>query len=959
MDRISFKSKFTLFNKNNDKNNKKKDVLHSPSLNKNFQNSLWLQSMEPIIYAKHYAEKLYEIDNFKTETIELDVLKKELFSNLKNQLDQKILSIKRIFLETSDGSLNVGLNSILIDSLLRVVFKKIYYKIFSNTDYIFSIIAVGGYGRGELAPYSDLDLLFLLPNNLKINQNNKTEEAIQFMLYILWDLGYTVGHSTRTITDCIEKSKSDLTISTTLLEKRFIVGNEEIFNLLNDRFNIFIKNTKTLKFVEAKLIESELRHNRFGGSRYVVEPNVKDGKGGLRDLHTLIWISKFAYKVNTISKLIEIGALSKNEVASFAEAQRFLLSVRCHLHYRAAREDDRLAMDAQLDIAKIMNFKNTITQKDVERFMKRYFLATKTVGSLTRIFCAAIETEFNKPLRLNFLSLKKREDVYPFDIELGRLFAKKKEVLLENPVNIIRLFNISHNKNIDIHPKTLRYLNSLRRSINHEVRNDFDANKLFLNILTSDKDSTRTLRLMNESNILGQFIPEFQKIVGLMQFDMYHSYTVDEHTIFTISNLYSLKNGDFKDFAPLASKVILEISSKKCLFVAMLLHDIAKGKKGDHSENGALIASVVCPRLGLSKEETQTVEWLILHHLLMSKTAFRYELGDAKVIKNFIKKVQSIERLNLLLVLTVADIKGVGPEIWNDWKGSLITELYSKSFDMLKKDDWKVSEVIQTPKKLFETYLVENGLTNLDVKKYCSNYYTNYWEIFNLSKIINHYEIITKMHNDSKKFKAHIFDESKLKATELLVIAPDHHGLFSLISGLVAASGYDVVNAKIITRSDGYALDTFFVQNRNRKPIIEEYSKKRLLKTIAQGLEGNFNIEKALNQRWEEIPARFRAVKAPTRVIIDNNMSDEYSILEIKCKNAPGVLYRITKVITSLGFQINTANVSTYGDRVVDIFYIKNAFGLKIDDNITIEKVKTSIFKILEETDPANQMIRS
>ena len=949
MDRISFKSGFTLFNK-------KKENLQNTS-NKINQNSLWVQSLEPIKYAKNCSENLYKIDDFKTETNDLVLFKKELFSNLKNQLDEKNDLIKKIFLGTSDGSLNVGLNSILIDSMLRVVFKKIYHKIFNNTDYIFSIIAVGGYGRGELAPCSDLDLLFLLPNNLKINESKHAEEVIQFILYILWDLGYSVGHSTRTIDDCIEKSKLDLTISTALLEKRFIVGNEDVFSLLNDKFTFFIKNTKTLKFVEAKLVESELRHKRFGGSRYVVEPNVKDGKGGLRDLHTLIWISKFAYKVDSVSKLINMGALSKKEAASFAESQRFLLSVRCHLHYRAFREDDRLAMDAQLDLAKTMNFKNTITQKDVERFMKRYFLATKTVGSLTRIFCAAIETEFNKPLRLSFLSFKKKEDVYPFDIELGRLFVKNKEVLSENPVNIIKLFNISHNKNIDIHPKTLRYLTSLQRLINHEVRHDFDANKMFLDILTSDKDSTRTLRLMNESNILGKFIPEFQKIVGLMQFDMYHSYTVDEHTIFTISNLYSLKNGEFKNFAPLASKVILEISSKKCLFVAMLLHDIAKGRKGDHSENGSLIASVVCPRLGLSKEETKTVEWLILYHLLMSKTAFRYELGDARVIKSFVDKVKSVERLKLLLVLTVADIKGVGPEIWNDWKGSLITELYSKSFDMLQKDN--VNELIKTPKKSFENFLVENGLTNSDAKQYCSYYYDNYWEIFKLSRIINHYEIFRNMYKDSKKFKVHLFDESKLKATELLVIAPDHHGLFSLISGLVSASGYDVVNAKIITRSDGYALDTFFIQNKNRQPIIEEHSKKKLLKIISQGLEGNFNVEKALNKRWEEIPARFRAIKAPTRVIIDNNMSDEYSILEIKCKNAPGVLYRITKVITSLGLQINTANVSTYGDRVVDIFYIKDAFGLKIDNNKSMDKVKMSILKTLEETDPANQMTRS
>ena len=406
-----------------------------------------------------------------------------VWNNLKKQLDQNKQKIRQDFLRTSDGSLNVGLNVILIDSMLEEILNNAYQHFFGNTDYKLSIIAVGGYGRGELAPHSDLDLLFLVPDNLNKTETKNIEGLIQWILYLLWDLGYTVGHSTRTIFDCIKKSKFDLTISTSLLEKRFIAGNEHEFDLLNSKFNSFIANSKTLNFVEAKLKESDLRHKKFGGSRYVVEPNVKDGKGGLRDLHTLIWILKFAYKVDSISRLIKMGALSKNEALSFAEAQRFLLSVRCHLHYRAEREDDRLAMDAQMEIAKSMNFKNTITHKNVERFMKRYFLATKTVGNLTRIFCAAIETEFNKPLRLSFLSFKKRENVDPFSIELGRLYVKNKNILTENPVNIIKLFYSSHKKNIDIHPITLRQMTSLTKLINSEVRHDINANKMFLNIL--------------------------------------------------------------------------------------------------------------------------------------------------------------------------------------------------------------------------------------------------------------------------------------------------------------------------------------------------------------------------------------------------------------------------------------------------------------------------------------------
>ena len=303
---------------------------------------------------------------------------------------------------------------------------------------------------------------------------------------------------------------------------------------------------------------------------------------------------------------------------------------------------------------------------------------------------------------------------------------------------------------------------------------------------------------MNESNVLGKFIPEFQKIVGLMQFDMYHSYTVDEHTIFTISNLHSLKNGDFIEFAPLTSNEILKIKSNKALFVAMLLHDIAKGQKGDHSENGAHIAIRVCPRFGLNIQDTKMVIWLVKNHLLMSKTAFKYELGDPKVIKSFSQKVRSLDKLRSLLALTVADIKGVGPDVWNDWKGALIKELYIKTFEILKpkQEMSEITEPLKTSKELLTRYLIKKGLKNYYIKKYFDKYYDNYWKMFNLSSLIKHYEIFSGMKTASKKLEIFVSEEQTIKATEIIVIAPDHHGLFSQISGLVASSGYDIVSAK-------------------------------------------------------------------------------------------------------------------------------------------------------------------
>ena len=385
MTKITFKNTFTLFHKKKFEKIIPSNFLADKNLN---QNSSWFQSIEPIIYAKKNSQKLYEIEDFLLNEVDKKPFKEKLFKKLKKDFDNKKELIREKFLRNSDGSLCVGQNVILIDSLLKVIFKNIYLSIFNDDSYRFSMVAVGGYGRGELAPYSDLDLLFLLPDFLNKSDNQKIENVVQSILYFLWDLGFTVGHSTRSIQDCIQKSSEDLTISTSLLEKRLIIGNQEAFDALNDNFKSLINSTRTLDFVHAKLEESDFRHNKFGGSRYVVEPNVKDGKGGLRDIHTLGWISKFVYQIDSISKLINMGVLSKREAFAFAEAQRFLLSVRCHLHFRAKREDDRLAMDAQLEIASIMNFKNTLTHKDVERFMKRYFLATKVVGNLTRIFCA-------------------------------------------------------------------------------------------------------------------------------------------------------------------------------------------------------------------------------------------------------------------------------------------------------------------------------------------------------------------------------------------------------------------------------------------------------------------------------------------------------------------------------------------------------------------------------------------
>ena len=918
----------------------------------------WLNWLEPFNYIN---EKINQknVKNLNFKKSKLSFKREDKLLELKEQLQEKKELIKNNFFKSSDGTLAVGLNTILIDNLIKELFNIAIKDNLNENLSDLAIVAIGGYGRGELAPHSDIDVLFLLPEKQKRLEKDRSEKEIETILYFLWDLGFTIGHSTRTISESIKNSKTDLNFLTSLLDNRFLVGNIELYSLLNKFFLKHLMKSDTSNFVKKKLDESEERHKKFGSSRYVVEPNVKEGKGGLRDLQTLIWISKYAYQSDSISDLLKIGALLKSELFAFAEAYRFILSVRCHLHFKSNREDDNLATDDQIEIAEKMKFRKRASQSSVERFMKRYFLATKNVGNLTRIFCSAIEEDFKKPLRFNFFRKSKIELQDPFLLENKRLSVIKKEFFVTNPENIIKLFYISHFSNLDIHPKTLRYLTDCVKLIKKSIINSKEMNNCFLKILSSPNDPSKTLRLMNESNILGRFIPDFQKVVGLIQYDMYHYYTVDEHTLFTIHNIHLTKSGLLKNISPFASEAILKIKSFRSLTVAMFLHDIAKGREGDHSKNGAEIAKKLCPRLGLNKNETETIAWLILNHLLLSKVAFRYDLNDRKIIENCSKIIKSPERLRLLLILTVCDIKSVGPEVWNDWKGALLHELYLKIMENLReklplKNEKK--EKLKYKEKFFNL-MKNNNWNNDNIRKYSLNFNQRYWETFKLDTIVRHALIFKEMLSNNKKYNIKIFNKKTVEANELIVIAPDHHGLFSKIAGIVSSCGFDIVTAKIFTRNDGYAIDSFFIQDKKSKPILEKRIKENFLLALEKGLEGNYDYKKELENRQQEIPIRFRKMKAPVRVFIDNNTSSEFSLIEVNCKNSPGVLYIITEKLAELGVQINSASISTYGDRVVDIFYVKDIFGEKLIDKNKIDKIKFELINILKDMDSANEMI--
>ena len=890
-----------------------------------------------------------DLQQLAKETANKDQLRAGVLTEMKAQLaDARTRLAKRLQTER-DGADYVGAHAHALDILIRGALNLACTHIFKTMPK-FGLMAVGGYGRGELAPHSDIDLLFVMPER----GSKQQEPLIEFLLYLLWDMGLTVGHASRSIRQNLSAADEDVTICTSLLEMRPIGGNSAACEKMMAAFSKWLGRQPAAVFVSAKLEERDARIIRTGGTRYAVEPNVKDGKGGLRDLHTLFWIAKFAYGVNSISDVLDTGIVRQSEARSFASAQRFLWTVRCFLHLHHGREDDRLSFDAQMEIAPKMRFSDRGGLRGVERFMKRYYLAARHVGNLTRIFCAALETDFDRRPRL---SLKKfwladaasDLDIVPFILEKGRLHLPENRRFRDDLDQIVRLFNFALIHELDIHPDTLRRLTRAVRAARTAQLQTAQTHEIFLQIISGKGNPERVLRLMNESGWLGIYMPDFGRIVGMMQFDMYHSYTVDEHSLRAVGIMREIEQGKLADVAPLASQLIHEISSRRALFVAIFLHDIAKGRGGDHSVLGAEVARNIAPMLGLNDEETETVVWLILNHLLMSKTAFRYDLNDPQTIIDFAKKVQSPERLKLLLVLTVADIQAVGPDIWNGWKASLMRDLYHRSEAVL---GGAAPSEVSKGAAIDAMQEARARLTQWNEQRFEAHarlFYPSYWTNFATDSHLYHAELATKFNSSDQQLLVDFKVDEDKKSTILVVMAADHPGLFSRIVGSVAMSGCSIVNARINTRHDGTILDQFRIQSHNRGAVTDSATQQRIASLVEQSLAGDISLFDKLQEKSAQLSPRLKVMIVPPRVLVTNGRSKTHTVIEVNGADRPGLLYQITYHLLQLGLQVNSATVSTYGEKAVDVFYVKDVYGLQIEKPATQEKIKNDLLSIFEE----------
>ena len=785
-----------------------------------------------------------------------------------------------------------------------------------------TLIAVGGYGRAEMAPRSDADFMILSPGA----EAPGATPAAETLLYLLWDAGLRIGHATRSIADCLADARADLTIRTALLETRLVAGDMELARTLDARLWDELFSTTGPEFIEGKLAERAARHARQGGQRYMLEPNVKEGKGGLRDLQTLYWIGKYLYRVPHAEGLIDTGLFSRAEYATFRRAEDFLWSVRCHLHLVTGRATERLGFELQPEVAARMGYRDGGGRRAVEVFMQDYFRHATRVGELTRIFLTGLEAKHLRRADHPARGRSRRRPGPGLRIREGRIDVADPDSFLADPLNLLRLFEEGLRTGHLLHPDAMRLVAANLDRIDDTVRNSREAGRLFLGLLLGHGNPERALRRMNETGLLAAFIPEFEPIVAMMQFNVYHHYTVDEHTIQCISTLAQIERGELDADLPVSSAILRAGVNRRVLYVALLLHDIGKGREEDHSILGARIARRVAPRLGLGASECETVEWLVRNHLVMSDMAQKRDISDPRTVQDFARAVATRSRLDLLTLLTVCDIRGVGPDTWNNWKAVLLRRLHAATAEALAGG---IEARARRPQEAEARRALREVLAGWDAKALrdeLARHDGAYWQGLPPETHVVFARLLLGITPGDTRIDLH--PDPARDATRVCFALADRPGIFSRLAGALALVGADVRDARTYTTRDGYATAVFWVQDSAGRPY-EADRLPRLHQKIAAMLHEESSARAALRDRDRPRPHE-RAFRFPTHVTFDNDASDDCTVIEVDTRDRPGLLHDLTRVLAASRISIRSAVIATYGAQVVDSFYVTGPDGAKL-----------------------------
>jgi [protein-PII] uridylyltransferase len=842
------------------------------------------------------------------------------------------------------GRLIVGSLTSLTDTLIRNLFRSVSADLPEQGAGSCALIAIGGYGRGELNPRSDVDVMFYYSGKTK----NLAEQISERMLYLLWDLGLDVGYSVRTAKDCLEMAERDITARTALLDSRFLVGDEALYREYETSVFEPVLTRNTQNFIREKLEENTRRLQKYGSSVFLLEPNIKEGEGGLRDLHTAIWVARAKFKVRTLRELVIKAVLTEREAEQFEEAFDFLWRIRNELHYLSGRKNEQVHFDQQEKIARFLGYTDNRTAPAVEQFMQDYYShATRVEHLASGLIAKATQQDESSFRILGYLTRRSLDD--GFYALRGELRPARPDVFEKDPTKMMTAFLLAQRHGVRLSVPLKGLIRDNLHRINDRVRRQKTMVEGFLEILRHPLRVAETLRDMHHLQFLNHFIPEFGHIYCKVQHDAYHIYTVDIHSLFAVEEIVKLWRGDYRDKKPLLTKVANDIEKRDLMLLAVLFHDIGKGSGKDHCNKGADLIPTIARRLGLGKEDSKRLEFLVRSHLLMTHISQRRDLHDDKLIVQFARSMGMSENLKMLYLLTFADIKAVGPDVWSEWKGLLLQELYEKTYEVLERGDFRLerrSEKVRNRKRNV-VELLEEEFGERTVKDALKSMGTRYLLSHRSAEIVEHIRLLLSRGERTLVMK--VEPEPHGQYSQLTISTLDVPGLFSKITGVMAANGINILGAQIFTQSNGVALDTLQVRSPAGELITDPEKWRRMEDDLVSVIEGRSLVDDLVRKRHRPSILTGRPMpRSPNRVEIDNEVSDEYTVIDIYAHDKVGLLYQITKTLKELGLYIGVSKISTKVDQAADTFYVQDIFSQKITHAEKLEEIRSRLLESLD-----------
>lgn len=825
----------------------------------------------------------------------------------------------------------VRYRALLVDELLG----RIWQHYFPAAADDICLVAVGGYGRGELHPASDVDLMILLRH-----PGHDYQEKIESFVTFLWDLKLEIGHSVRTIEECIREGREEITVATNLMESRLLCGSKPLFEEMQEATgpkHIW----PNVQFFEAKWEEQKRRYQKFGDTAYSLEPNVKEGPGGLRDIQMISWVTRRHFNTGALHDLVNHGFLTEREYHVLIDGQDYLWRVRYALHILTGRHEDRLLFDYQRELALQFGYQDGPDNLAVEQFMQSYYRTIMELGRLNDMLLQLFQEAIvyaNYPINERFRS------------RMGYLEVTRDDVFAQQPLALLETFLIleQHPELKGIRASTIRLIRDHCHLIDERFRNDPAACRLFMEIIRQPRGLTHELRRMNRYGVLAAYLPAFARVVGRMQYDLFHVYTVDEHSMFVVRNLRRFTVREFQHEFPLCSHLISTLDKPELLYIAGLFHDIAKGQGGDHSELGARDATEFCTRHGLDSEETALVAWLVQNHLLMSITAQRKDISDAKVIHEFSTRVQDQRHLDYLYLLTVADMRATNPELWNSWKDALLKELYNATSTALQQGDEQPlnqEQQVRQTREQARLLLHKQGFSEEQVEQVWENPNTEYFLQHTPEEIAWHTGAIA--HCQPADLPLVLVQPLKQRgSTAIFIYGPAEEHQFAITTSVLDQLDLTIVDARIIASSNGFTLDTFYILESSGEAVTDPYRLEEIRSTILQWLQ---HPEKQHRITPRHIPRKLKHFDIPTRITFEQDEHNARTILRITTADHPGLLSRLGLAFLQCRVKLLVARVTTIGAQAEDIFYITDMEHRMITDNETLELIRKTILALLDQ----------